>query len=517
MGEGTIKKRPLFLVILGFLILIFASPAYSWQGRMAGMGDPYGLLDDESDFLIHPGLLKGEESKFYSNYRFNYRDMMYWNYTLDRISLVHPVRFRFAFKTSGDEKDHDALLGTTLPLGQGNMGLFFQYTGNRGHYNGHENEWAGQPLLHQYSLKSDLNTFSSRLLYSLPLGDLSLGSEIQLSYRNDENRIFFVMDNGIGGYLFYINPPIGRLFHDRLNLLPFMFPWDSKYWEALLKGSIAGQFGPTKITLTLQGSFIFQGKNKYDHMRLLIPGLSEWLTLNGNVKGWDVGGNLWLTYSLTKDLSFPFLLKIAYEKKTRDGDGSGTADLAAFYFDYKNREEVSQIEVGGGVDKEFTKGTRGAVGIYYGYIQEKGNFFFVNPLPLALPTFDFKNYPNHKEHQILARLSGEKIFYPSITIRMGFTIFYSWVREDFEFNYSDIINSVNYIDRVSLDGPRRGISASVGGTVKFQRFSLEPFVTGGYQRFDLAGDGINIIFNERIEMDRSRKEWFIGGGLSILF
>jgi hypothetical protein len=82
MEEGPIKKSCLFFVILGFLVLSLAGVSYGWQGRMAGMGDPYGLVQDESDFLIHPaGIANGKGTNFYGNYRFNYTDVMKWNYT----------------------------------------------------------------------------------------------------------------------------------------------------------------------------------------------------------------------------------------------------------------------------------------------------------------------------------------------------------------------------------------------------------------------------------------------------
>ncbi len=47
------KKLTLFIaVVLG--LIIFSIPAFAWQGRMAGMSDPTGLIYDESDLLVHP-------------------------------------------------------------------------------------------------------------------------------------------------------------------------------------------------------------------------------------------------------------------------------------------------------------------------------------------------------------------------------------------------------------------------------------------------------------------------------
>jgi hypothetical protein len=58
-----------------------------------------------------------------------------------------------------------------------------------------------------------------------------------------------------------------------------------------------------------------------------------------------------------------------------------------------------------------------------------------------------------------------------------------------------------------------------GGTVKFQRLALEPFINAGYQKLDLKGDGKRAAASGAItnlrEMDKPRQEWSIGGGLSV--
>ena len=59
------KKNCLFFVIISFLVLSLAGVSYGWQGRMGGMGDPYGLVEDESDFLFHPaGIANGKGINF---------------------------------------------------------------------------------------------------------------------------------------------------------------------------------------------------------------------------------------------------------------------------------------------------------------------------------------------------------------------------------------------------------------------------------------------------------------------
>src|SRR4030042_1992846 len=126
-------KRILFLMILPALVLALAGVSYGWQGRMGGMGDPFGLLADESDFLIHPAkITKGEGIKFYGDYRFLYTGVTDWIYKVDGYNFVSLSSFTSNSDISGDEQQHDALLGAAFPLGPGRMGLFFTYKWIRG-------------------------------------------------------------------------------------------------------------------------------------------------------------------------------------------------------------------------------------------------------------------------------------------------------------------------------------------------------------------------------------------------
>jgi hypothetical protein len=522
-GGKIMKKTPLFIFILAFLLFSQAGVSYGWQGRMAGMGDPYGLVEDESDFLIHPsGIAKGEGINFYGNYRFNYRDVMDWNYTWDWFNRATGALIaHWPYRGSGDEQEHDSLLGAAFPLGPGRMGLFLQYAGKRGDYDGRLNElYLGAPFFHKFDLESDLDTFSLRLLYGLPMGGFKLGSEIQLAYRKEENETFTNYDFGGGLSGFYTNYPFGS-YIGSLNLFPFMFPYDSKYWEALLKGSLEGAIGPAKIAFTLKGGFIFGADNKLKYSETT-PFSSGGSDMDGEVKGWRIGGDLFLRYPLAKDLILPFLLKIEYQKKTRDGDGLGFGTYAGQTFDYKNRERILQSEMGGGIDKEFIKGTRIAAGIYYAYLQNKNDFWVKNIVPgegVRTDIYDHKNYPDSTEHQVILRLSGEKEFSSSFVMRMGLNFFYGWVKEDLRFNFTSPIFT-SYIDKISLDGSHWGIGGSLGGTLKFQRFSLEPFLGGGYQKWDLDGDGTTTWATPApgyYEMEKIRGEWLIGGGFSIKF
>jgi hypothetical protein len=501
--KGPMKKNCLFFVIISFLVLSLAGVSYGWQGRMGGMGDPYGLVQDESDFLFHPaGIANGKGINFYSNYRFNYTDVMDWNYTFGPFP-VEIALMKYEYNTSGDERRHDSLLGAAFPLGAGRMGLFFQYSGRRDNYGGDFSISKILPI-GQYGMDSDLDAFALRLLYGLPLGGFKLGGEVQFAYRHEKNDT-----NVMESSSFSENDFVG-LFFLKPNVLAFMRPYDSKYWEAIFKGSLKGAIGPAEVAFTLRGGYIFSGENHLMYTQAISSGVSGF-NLDGNVKGWDIGGDLWVKYRVAKGLSFPFLLRVDYQKKTRDGDGPGVGpDLAGFSFDYKNREKNFQSEVGGGVDKEFGKGTRVAAGIYYGFLQDKNNLILsAIPIPFV---YDFSKYPNQTEHRVILRVAGEKEISPMVAMRMGVNFFYGWAKEDFN---GDVIT---FSEKQSIDGYHWGIGASLGGTVKFQRFSVEPFIGGGYQKWNLDGTSFsNYSPPPLLNMDKMRQEWFIGGGLSIKF
>jgi hypothetical protein len=499
------KKAHLLILILSFLVLFIGVPAYAWQGRMVGMGDPYGLVQDESDFLIHPaGIANGKGINFYGGYRFNYTGVTDWDYNLNSFNPAGTLTGFYHYGGSGHEYKHDALLGAAFPLGPGRMGLFFEYAGKRGDYDGHE-DLLGISNFTDYDLKSKLDNFALRLLYGLPFGGFKLGGEFQLAYRQEENR------NSIPNRLNYIvgtsNPP--------LNLSPFQLPYDSKYWEALLKGSLEGKVGPADVEFTLRGGFIFSGDNS-----LVLTQFSGGFDSVGNVKGWQMGGDLWLRYPLSNGLTLPFLLMMDYQKKTRNGEGSGEGTFSPlFSYPYESKEKSLHLEAGGGVNKDFGKGTRIAAGIYYNYLQGKYDITLNEILGASRSIWDHSEYPASTEHQVMLRLAGEHEISSTVALRMGLNFFYGWVREDFKFTFGD--PTPNYTDDISLHGSHWGIGASIGGTVKFQRFSLEPFINAGYQKLDLKGDGERTTpsgaTSNLWEMDKLRREWSIGGGFSIKF
>ena len=122
----------------------------------------------------------------------------------------------------------------------------------------------------------------------------------------------------------------------------------------------------------------------------------------------------------------------------------------------------------------------------------------------------------------IMRFSGEHEFSPTVALRAGVNLFYGWAMwkiEESLFMVNPGGTSIHYAE-VSPDGPHWGIGASVGGSMRFQHFTLEPFITGGYHDLNLDGDGVDIedgILDTTYTSGVDESEWFIGAGFSLLF
>ena len=506
------RARFLFSAFLGLLVLSTGVPAYSWQGRMAGMNDPFGLVDDESDFLTHPAkIARVEKLNFYSNYRFDFRDVPDWSYSMDYINTItRNLMAYLPYNSSGDERGHEILLGAALPWGPGKMGFFIQYKGNRNDYDGSRviQSPIYIPTDARFRMESDLDSIALRLLYGIPVAGFDLGVEVQLGYCNEKKETK-ISDYQSGTY--YLNLPIGGG-GNFYNLFPFMRPYDSEYWEAVFKGSLERAFGPAKFTFTVGGGVILSGSNSLMFGDVNLPDIGG-VSSDGNVKGWNIGGDLWVRYSLKEDVSLPFLLKIKYQAKTRDGDGLGVGLFAGEASHYANRENNFQLEAGGGLEGKLLKDIKFAGGIYYAFSKNRNNFLFRLFSASGLEIFDQAKYPDQVEHQVIIRLAGEKELSPMVTMRSGLEFFYGRVTKDYK-------SPFGWPEAESVDGPHWGMRVSLGGTVKFEKFSVEPFLGIGYQKWNLDGTGsisaLSVLGNFT-RMNEERKEWFIGGGFSVKF
>jgi hypothetical protein len=305
--EDIMKKILVFLVCLSLLICALTGVSQAWQGRMGGMGDPYGLLQDESDFFIHPvKIVTGEGIRFYSHYHFIYTGVADWKVTRRFLTPAGMLTQMYLYDFAGDEYTHEALLGSSFPLGEGRVGIFFTYDGMRGAYEGDFEILT--PSNMNVELETDLDAFAVRLIYGLPLDSLSLGGEIQLAYRQEESLKIF---NNFDGGVVFLN--FWGSFEDM-----FIPPYESSYVEALLKGSLEGAIGPLETVFTLRGSLILGGGgNTWEEYQRYGGGSQGGVDMDGNVEGWRIGSDIWMRYPVSDNLTLPFLMGIEDQGRGR--------------------------------------------------------------------------------------------------------------------------------------------------------------------------------------------------------
>ena len=510
--------KKILLSMIGLILLVFALSgiSYGWQGRMGAMGDPFGLVADESDFLIHPAkIANGEGLRFYGDYRFTYSGIIDWDNDLYRFNYPSgtPADY-FLFDTSGQETTHDVLLGTAFPLGPGRMGLFFSYSGKRGDYDGYENTYGIYDL--EYNLMSDHDNFDLKCLYGLQVMGLNVGLELAMAHYNEEQEVWYnYVDFSLGGRKNY--PFVAIL---GANLFDFMIPYDSRYWELQWKAGVEKRFDSFDIEVSLRGGHIISSDNSYEYVAEQPVGtVFSYVDMGGDVAGWRLGSDIWLRYNAGNGVTLPFVFSVDYAEKKRDGDGIGAF---ASNWAYEHDEDALTIKVGGGVEKDLGHHTLVAAGLYYAYLQRRdATWFYARYFWGGVTDRNNAKYPLHQEHVAILRGVLEKDLSPLFTMRMGLDFFYGWAKEEFKHSSNDIgPGSVPQTDTSSLDGPRWGIEGSIGGSIKFKRFTLEPFLTAGYQDSNLSGDGERIVggaTSTLFDQDKTLREWFISTGLSILY
>jgi hypothetical protein len=501
-------KRILILGILPVLVLALAGVAQAWQGRMSGMEDPYGLVQDESDFLIHPAkIANGDGVRFYGDYSFTYTGVpnfndLYVDYTSKSFYL-------YRSHVSGEETEQNGLVGTSFPLGTGRMGVFVTYDGMRSSFDGGSSDTGGTAF--GLDIKNNFDNVALRLLYGLPIGGgFKLGGEAQLAYNQEQQRLVDTELEGLG---------VGVTSLYDYDWYPYPEPSNANYWEALFKGSLEGKVGPLDVEFTLRGGVDFGGTSKwnFEYQEPLGTPLSGWDTKDG-VKGFQFGEDLWLRYPLAAGLTLPFLVRVDYRTLNTYEYGPGWGLSAGEAFSSKDMERNLTVTFGGGLDREVDKATRVAAGIYFSYIQNREEFFLFSNSSTFWESFA-NTYPNSTEHQALLRLAGEHTLSPTVALRAGLSLFVGWVdpRESF-YSLSPIFSDTGAESGHGF--PHWGIGASLGGTIKVKAFTLEPFVNAGWQQYHLGMQGAVFdsgIFAVSTDEKIDENQWYAGAGLSILF
>lgn len=496
-------KKGLFLFMVLCCVFLFAGPVLSWEGRMAGMNNPAGLIADESDFLTHPAALAdGTGADFYASYGLTYTDIQKANWE-NRWEMAGP--YQFDYSADGDQWEHKASLGTAFTLPKGRMAIFLEYVNKQGELEGNDPLGGAPPLRDDYKIDSDLSNLALRLMYAVPVSSqVKLGGEVELAYRSEENKI----DESVPGVFSYQNyafPPVGpNYFQDKYI---YERPCDATYMQATFKGSVEANAGPVDVLFTGRYGFIFASDNEPEFKSS--AGLMFNPTMDGDVEGYVAGADLWIRYRLRPDITLPFVIRADYSHKEYDGD----SDLSLLTFqpyEYENTEQTVSLEIGGGVEKKIEKGLI-AAGLYYDYLMSKSDF------DLQVLTYRWMNdpVPKTKEHRLVLRAAAEKEVSPVTTLRAGLEAFHGWVDMDFDarVNFSGPL----FRQSASLDGSHWGAGVSFGASFKTAAVVVEPYLNIAYQETNLDGDGYNTVASVVTDNGYKRTEWSYGAGLSLKF
>ena len=490
-----------------FVVVTLAGTSYAWQGRMAGMGNPKGLIGDESDFLIHPAkIVSGQGIKYYLDYQFTYTDLIHWDSKLDWYDAGALDDYYHNNASSAQEYDHNSLVGAAFPLAKGRLGVFFTYDKQMGNFDGNTN-YEGEPG--KFDADSHLDNYALKFIYGLPLKSMDLGLELGFAYRSEEQQESFQTNNLD---LFTKNNVWPWEYFDG-GFFPFMIPYDSSYWELSWKAGVEKKLKTADIDWTVRGGYILSSdsENRYENTWEYSPGEHDYhADAKGDVRGYRIGSDLWIRRRVNDGLSLPFLVSVEYTKKDRDGDGYGTGfyDSGALY-QYEHITRTFEVKAGGGIEKEVKGCGRVGAGLYYNYLQSRDDLWFDDYGNI----YNNTRFPSDKEHRLVLNLTGEQEVSPDFTLRGGLDFFYGWVVSD---DYKCYLPDED-IAKISLDGRNWGLGASLGATKKFSVLTLEPFIKAGYREFDVNGHGSWGTGDYRGSMDKLKAEWFLGGGLSVLF
>jgi hypothetical protein len=524
LERAALKKKYLRILVVAFFTLFFVNTTFAWQGRMDGMDNPIGLVNDESDFLIHPAkLVNINDNHYYADYKFDYHHVDRWDntFTYGPPSLIFPFPpldggTYSPFSITGSERDHNTSVGGTWRFGPGQLGVFLQYSLQEASFDGTVN-YSGSgmhpvPVSDRFAFDIDSENFAVRFLYGLPIETWKFGAEIGFAHKSHQNTTTQFGWNG----LFAAYPPIGLC--PTLNSLVYRVPDDSSWNESNFKISAEKQIGPGMLTFTPRISTIFDGVSKVNaKVGILQIGFAD-QNSDGRLAGWNTGADLWYRIQLDKATDLPILIRAEYDLMNIDIPGfrTGPQDVS---HDIKN----ILFETGGGIDRKFGQ-TRIAAGVFYNYIEGRDSYTFA----YFSSTFTDSESQHEKEHRIVLKLSFEQIISPEFTTRFGVSPFYGWVKNNY-------LNSNHwggpfpyYLDiaqDISTSGHRLGVTASAGATLKVAKIAIEPFISGAIQKTamdtksGLLAETGSFIPDSQISADmQSRKtEWSVSGGLSIKY
>ncbi len=150
------------------------------------MDNPFGLVDDESDFLIHPAAIAaGKGTTYYATYQFTYDRIADMNF---HTSFTEPGEepTPYPYDSNGHDLKSECQAGMVFPAAQGRVGIFLEYTRDRGDFEG--DQWSTPGIGFTYDMASDSDDYTLRLIYGMPVRGCLAGAELQVSSRVEKNE-----------------------------------------------------------------------------------------------------------------------------------------------------------------------------------------------------------------------------------------------------------------------------------------------------------------------------------------
>jgi len=317
--------KKVLAVLVFFVAVTLTGTSSAWQGRMEGMGDPQGLIGDESDLLLHPAqIFSGEGVRYYLDYKFTYTDLIHMDSKIDvGIPGLGSGTILDNNLTSGHTTEHNTLVGASFPLAKGRMGVFFGYDKQNG------NRDSDVKILgNDFGLNSDattrLDNYALKLIYGQPVKCVNLGAELGVAYRNEkqDDRLNLGIPISFDDILAVSTQGIGAAW-------PYMIPYNSSYWELSGKLGLNKTLNQTDIDWTVYGAGLLSADsdNQYklqgdvseidvdDEPGNVENALGVRNNMNGDVSGYQIGSDLWIRHHIDECLSLPFLVSVKYSKK----------------------------------------------------------------------------------------------------------------------------------------------------------------------------------------------------------
>ena len=449
--------------------LIVASTAWADQGRISGMGDPVGLIKDDTDYLVHPSLLSPSRVNYFLNYSASYDKTKDWNINAhgEGTALAHQIDLggqgEWSFSNHGGSHTHKVQLGVEVPTLGGSWAAILEYTTNQGKY---DNGQAMQGVAYAWTMDDEERNWNARFLYATKVDTYQLGLEFQLGHKNDKNDQFDTNAQHAD--------PNFAWGGNNFDQFMYMIPCNSRYYEANTKLSFSGGEENRTWAITFKAGLPFAADNQYasGFMGRALP------VMKGDVQGFNAGADLWLRVAAGPQLSIPFTLSGETRRLQRTGADAASGN------NYKETTGNDHLGLGFGLDYAASPSSRIATGLYFDHSHYRQDFYSNTTYLFFAGVYDYSQFPDLRENRVTLKTSLEQTLSPATTLRAGLNLFYGRVN----MTYTDYVQYAATTVDMPSQGSDKGLSLSVGATLKTAALRVEPFIAYTNTRSANNGD-----------------------------